>query len=127
MLGLLTLNSTDDVETSTEYQNIEGVVTKLPKSLVSASPSPLSSGSEQMSPKMNWIFSSACCSLEEPCTELCRMSEAKRALRELGAVALAWSGSEGPIMALHSSTAFSLVRMSIKQGPLRRKLSENRR
>lgn len=46
------------------------------------------------------------------------MSEAKRALMEVGHAALARSGSGGPIIALHSSTAFSLSRMSIIQGPL---------
>lgn len=82
------------------------------------SPSPLSSTSEHMSPKMKWIFSLARSSVEAPWSELQRMSEAKRALMELGHVALARSGSVGPIIALHSSTAFSLFRMSIIQGPL---------
>lgn len=71
-----------------------------------------------MSPKMKWIFSLARSSVEAPWSELWRMSEAKRALMELGHVAFACSGSAGPIIALHSSTAFSLFRMSIIQGPL---------
>lgn len=94
-------------------------VPRIPDVASSASPSsPASAVFGQMSPKIKWIFSSACCSLEEPCTELWRMSEAKRALREFGDSSFALSGSVGPIMALQSSTAFSLVRRSIKQGPL---------
>lgn len=87
---------------------------RVPLSVLSHSASALSS----MSPKMNWIFSLARSSLEVPWSELWRMSEAKRALMELGHVTLACSGSEGPIIALHSSTAFSLSRTSIRQGPL---------
>lgn len=87
-------------------------------SVLSDSPSPLSSLSGHMSPKMKWISSLAISSLEAPWSELWRMSEAKRALMEVGHVALARSGSGGPIIALHSSTAFSLSRMSIIQGPL---------
>lgn len=79
----------------------------------------VSSASVLMSPKIKRIFSSACCSLEEPWTELWRMSAAKRALRDSGDASFALFGSVGPIMALHSSTAFSLVRTSIIQGPLK--------
>lgn len=91
---------------------------RVPVSVLSDSPSPLSSPSGHMSPKMKRISSLACSSLEAPWSELWRMSEAKRALMEVGHVALACSGSVGPIIALHSSTAFSLFRMSIIQGPL---------
>lgn len=81
-------------------------------------PSWMSSFSELMSPKMKWILSCACVGFEEPWTAFCKMSLAKRALRDSGAVSLASLGSVGPIAALHSSTAFSLVKTSIVHGPL---------
>lgn len=102
----------------TAYEIADTSNITVPIFVLLVSPSPLSSASEHMSPKMKWIFSLARSSVEAPWSELQRMSAAKRALMELGHVAFARSGSVGPIIALHSSTAFSLFRMSIIQGPL---------